>query len=78
MIWRPSPFRGVYREIGSASVPAGFFEMNANSTNSRPWRRRLRTVIPLTIGTGLFSVLAIPLLSEVREARNAAHSATTS
>jgi hypothetical protein len=51
--------------------------MNAKSTMSPSWRRRLRTLIPAALGIGLSAVLATGMVSAVRKARNAAHSAST-
>jgi hypothetical protein len=63
--------------VGMASVPTGFPEMNANSIVSPPRRRRRRKLILAAIGTGLLGFVAIYLADAVRQARNAADSAST-
>jgi hypothetical protein len=50
--------------------------MNASSTISPSWRR-LRRVIPASVGISLFIVLTTYVVDAVRKARNAADVATT-
>lgn len=51
--------------------------MDTESVTARPRRRRVRAAIPVALVVGLSGLLATVLVPAVREARDAAHSATT-
>ena len=51
--------------------------MSTKSVTPWSWRQRVRTAIPVALVVSISGLMATGLVSAVREARNAAHSATT-